>query len=116
MRRRRIVPADPKRSTGETWAAIVSLIASSLPAVPEVDVQRELSRIAPNTHYLIGGEHLIESPLTLVAGPLACDVFTVHGAAALTTDDPEPASGASTEAEWVVYVPVPDGAPFTASD
>jgi hypothetical protein len=113
VRRRRDIPADPARTSAETAEAIADLIAAAVPAADRAELAGAANALRPFLGYLIPGEHLTREPLTLVADKLACDIFTLHGEDAVGAEDPDTPPGAASATSWVLYVPVPDGAPFT---
>jgi hypothetical protein len=113
VRRRRDIHADPARTSAETAEAIADLIAAALPAANGVELSGAANALHPFLSYLIPGEHLTREPLTLVADKLACDIFTLHGEDAVVAEDPDTPPGAASATSWSLYVPVPDGAPFT---
>jgi hypothetical protein len=113
VRRRRDIPADPTRTSAETAEAIADLIASALPAADMAGLAGAANAIRPFLGYLIPGEHLTREPLTLVADKLACDIYTLHGEDAVGAEDPDSPPGAASATTWSLYIPVPDGAPFT---
>jgi hypothetical protein len=116
MRRSRQIAADPARDTRETWDAIVALVTASLPAVPSETVASDLQQIASFVKYLISTEALADMPLTLCAGTLACDIFAVYGSDALSLEEPNAPPGAARATNWHLYVPIPEGAPFSERD
>lgn len=116
MRRRRSVPADPSQSTASAWAEMVDLIVDALPGIDDTELRRELDKAWPMTRYLIGTEATRREPCTLVAERLVCDFFTLHGADALEADRPTPPAGGATAVSWQLYLPVPEGAPFSHED
>jgi hypothetical protein len=116
MRRRRDIPADPVRTTAETLEYLRTLVAEALPAVDQDEIEAAFKALGPFASYLIPGEHLSETPITLLAGALACDFHTVHGEDAPGTEDPSAPPGGTKETSWELYVPVPAGAPFGSSD
>jgi hypothetical protein len=116
VRRKRHIAADPERSTTETVDAIRDLLSDALPSVAQAEVDATFANLRQFVAYLIPGEHLARDPLTLVAGTLACDIFTVHGEDAVGAEDASAPPGGANETSWQVYVPVPAGAPFTDAE
>jgi hypothetical protein len=116
VRRSRYIAADPERTTAETVEAIGDLMAGSLPAADKSAIGLATESLRAFASYLVPGEHLTTRPLTLVAGSLACDVFTLHGEDAVGVEDPAPPPGAASETSWTLYVPIPPQAPFAAGD
>jgi hypothetical protein len=116
MERTRYVPADPVRSISETIAAITDLLVGALPSVDEEHVRGAIGAIHSPIRFLVGTETTVTMPLTVVAGVLKCDIFTVHGESALEAEMPSVPLGAADATDWVLYVPVPQGAPFTSGD
>lgn len=116
MYRERRVPADPVRSTPETITAIADLIVAALPSVYGQEVHEALAAIHAPMRFLVGTETTAATPLTLLASSLICDIFTVHGEDALAADQPTVPLGAAHAADWLLFVPVPDGAPYGAED
>ena len=92
---------------------IADLIAAAVPTADSAELASAANALRPFLGYLIPGEHLTREPLTLVADKLVCDIFTVHGEDAVGAEDPDAPPGAASATSWSLYVPAPDGAPFT---
>jgi hypothetical protein len=116
MRRSRYVPADPVRSTGETWKAICELIEEGLASVDAAEIESAFDAARRVGSYLVRSETLAEEPLTLVADKAAWDIYTLHGEKAVGAEEPAKLLGAAHEAEWTMYLPVPSGAPFDVAE
>jgi hypothetical protein len=116
MHRERRLRADPVRSTEETWSALIEFMAAAMPSVATSEMRLELAAVTNHVRYLIQTEKLVEQPLTLVAGSLTCDIFLMHGAEAIAEEDGDVPVGAKNATDWMLFLPVPHGAPFTASD
>jgi hypothetical protein len=116
MRRSRYVPADPARSTGETWDAIRALIDEGLASVDVAEIEFAFEAARGMGSYLVRSETLAQEPLTVVAGSAAWDIYTLHGEKAVGAEEPTTPPGAAGEAEWTMYLPVPSGAPFDAAE
>jgi hypothetical protein len=116
MRRSRHVPADPVRSTSETWEAIRELIDEGLGSVKAAEIESAFTDARKVGSYLVRSETLAEEPLTVVAGSAAWDIYTLHGEKAARAEEPGALPGAAGEAGWTMYLPVPSGAPFDAAE
>ncbi|MEA2359853.1 MAG: hypothetical protein QOI62_3113 [Solirubrobacteraceae bacterium] len=116
MRRSRYVPADPVRSTGETWEAICELVDGGLASVDAAEIESAFDAARRVGSYLVRSETLAEDPLTIVAGSAAWDIYTLHGEKAIGAEEPATPPGAGSEAEWTMYLPAPSGAPFDAAE
>jgi len=58
---------------------------------------------------LVAGGHLEGHPVTLVAGEVHCEITTVSGTAALTTEENRnPVPGAAGADSYTVYLPSPE--------
>lgn len=116
MRRSRYVPADPVRSTLETWEAICGLIDEGLASVDITDIKAAFNASRRVGGYLVRSETLAETPLTVVAGSAAWDIYTLHGERAPGAEEPAAPPGAAHATEWTMYLPVPSGAPFDGAE
>lgn len=115
MRRSRHVPADPVRSTAETWNAIRELVDEGLVSVEVAEIESAFESARGVGAYLVRSETLAEEPLTVVAGSAAWDIYTLHGERAVGAEDPAAPPGAADDTEWTMYLPVPSTAPFDAA-
>jgi hypothetical protein len=116
MRRSRHVPADPVRSTSETWVAIRDLIDDGLASVGSAEIGAAFDATRRVGGYLVRSETLADEPLTVVAGNAAWDIYTLHGERATGAEDATTPPGATGETTWTMYLPVPPGAPFDAAE
>jgi hypothetical protein len=100
----RTVPSIPVRTSAETWNKIITLLTS-----PEHAARVILTAISNTAAMLISEEYTRDSPIVVVpaAGPRV-RVYTVHGAAAIDTNDEDEASLAMwpmAEPGWRMSLP-----------
>jgi hypothetical protein len=82
----RTVPAVPVRTSGETWAAIVTLLTA-----PEHAARHDLEAITNIAAMLIAEEYTRDAPIVVL--PATGDrvrVYTVHDTAAIECEDATP--------------------------
>lgn len=109
MLRRKEVAASPLRDSIETADVIATLIANSLSSAKTISaasVTATLSAAIPAIRMLVAAGHLDHTPLTLVAGDTACEIFTVSGKAALHHDENlNPVLGMTSATTYTLYLP-----------
>lgn len=112
MLRHRTIAASPLRSASESWQVITDLVADTIAAsayLDRTDVIAAMSKAAAAGRMLIAGGHLDRHPLTLTAGSVHCEITTVSGASALTTEESlGPVPGAAGARDYTIYLPSPD--------
>lgn len=112
MLRHRTVAASPVRGASATWQTITELVADTIDtsdSLSRAEAQQAMSVAAPAGRMLIAGGHLDHHPLVLVAGLVHCEITTVSGVAALTTEENlNPIPGAATANTFTVYLPSPE--------
>ena len=115
MPRHRALAASPARTASGCWNAVADLIAATLgrsSIIDQADVAATLTAITPAGRALIAGGHLDRDPITVVAEPLRLTIGTISGEsslAAIGDENLNPAPGAATASEWIVYLPIPAG-------
>lgn len=112
MLRYRSFAAAPVRSTSSTWQVITDLVADTVAtaaALSRSDAERAMAMAAPVGRMLVAGGHLDRHALILVAGQVHCEVTTISGTAALTTDENlNPVPGAAGSETFMIYLPAPE--------
>lgn len=112
MERSRKLAASPVRPAHETWLQIKSLLTASLEGsseVPDQSVALALTPLDGLAPSLIASGYLTNEPLVVVAGDLRLKLYAVRGDAAFDVEEnlnPVP-GGASSPANWRMYVPSP---------
>ena len=111
MLRYRTVAAAPVRIASATWQIITDLVADTIAAsgtLTRSDAMEAMAAAAPAGRMLVAGGHLDRHPLTLVAGLVHCEITTVSGTAALTTEENlNPIPGAADATTYTIYLPAP---------
>ena len=111
MLRYRTIAAAPVRSASATWQVITGLVADTIATVRRAFPVRSRAghvAAAPAGRMLIAGGHLDRHPLTLIAGLVHCEITTVSGTAALTTEENlNPVPGAAGAETFTIYLPSP---------
>ena len=109
MQRHRRIAAAPERSASESWATVVELVCESVDRSKHLsgpDVADCLELAGGIGRLLIGGGHLDDQGITVIAGDLHLTVTTVSGDAALSLEENlNPVPGAAEAKDWKVYLP-----------
>jgi hypothetical protein len=112
MLRYRVIAAAPVRSASATWEVITGLVADTIAtssALSRSEAEQAMSAAAPAGRMLIAGGHLDQHPLTVVTGLVHCEITTVSGTAALTTEENlNPVPGAAGAETFTIYLPSPE--------
>lgn len=109
MQRRRTICASPRRTTSQAWSELTGLIVRTLERSDSIDAAEVETALAPLDQLgrmLVSAGHLENDPLTLVAGDLWLELFTLSGTAALDRDENlNLVPGAAGATDWTLYVP-----------
>jgi hypothetical protein len=112
MLRYRTVAAAPQRSASAAWQVITDLVADTIAmsgALSRSDAEQAMAAAASAGRMLIAGGHLDRHPLTLIAGLVHCEITTVSGTAALTSEENlNPVPGAASAATYAIHLPAPN--------
>ena len=112
MLRHRTVAASPVRSASATWQVIADLIADTIAtsaSLSRTEAQQAMSAAAPAGRMLVAGGHLDHHPLVLFAGLVYCEITTVSGIAAFTTEENlNPIPGAAEADTFTICLPTPE--------
>jgi hypothetical protein len=112
MLRRRDIAASPTRRADEAWAAVVQLIVDTLErseTIDTADVLAALNVAGAVGPRLVGGRHLEQCPVVLVADPVRLSIYTVSGADAVSLEENlAPVPGGASASNWKVYIPAPE--------
>lgn len=97
----RRVRAIPVRSSRDTWACIVDIVARD-----DLDMREDLERAADVAAMLIAEEHTTSAPMILSGCEPQVRVYTVHGQAAIddfnTNENPAPINPTD---DWEMSLP-----------
>ncbi|MBV9163875.1 MAG: hypothetical protein JO281_20510 [Pseudonocardiales bacterium] len=100
------------RSASTTWKIITDLVADTISkssTLSRADAEQAMSAAAPVGRMLIAGGHLDRHPVTLIAGAVRCEITTIFGVAALTTEENlNPVPGAADADTYTIHLPTPE--------
>jgi hypothetical protein len=112
MIRYRTIAAPPARSAFAAWQVITDLVADTVAMsdkLARADAERAMAAAAPAGVMLIAGGHLDRHPVTLIAGLVHCEITTVSGTAALSTEENlNPVPGAAGADTYTIHLPAPE--------